>query len=80
MIAENIMLRLEKPLLTRLNNYQAHSAFTQEQIILTALKNYLDELEEDTLDSIKGEQAWKNYIASGKKSTSSDELRKELGL
>ena len=76
----SFLLKLETPLLTRLNDYQSKTDISKERIISIALQNFFDEVDEDLQDSITGEKAWNEYIASGKKSTSSAQLRKELGL
>ena len=75
-----ITLSIDAPIMARLNDYHAKTEIPKTRIINKALKNYLDELEEDWQDARTGETAWAEYIASGRESTSSADTRKELGL
>ncbi|EOJ1805666.1 DUF6290 family protein [Campylobacter jejuni] len=49
---------------------------SKEEIIQALIMEFLEDLE----DAKIGEVAYKEYLASGKKSISADELFKELGL
>ena len=73
-------LRIDAPILARLDEYHKKTDIPKTRIINSALQNYLDEMEEDFADARAGEAAWAEYIASGRKSISQEELAKTLGV
>lgn len=56
------------------------TGFTKSRIVDLALEMYLRELQEDAEDAKEAEQAWKEFVASGKKGFTLEEVKAELGL
>ncbi|AGV48159.1 hypothetical protein KCS59_001038 [Campylobacter jejuni] len=74
MLSLNIELSSEKE--QAFLNIAKERNTSKEEIIQALIMEFLEDLE----DAKIGEVAYKEYLASGKKSISADELFKELGL
>ncbi|EAI4574996.1 hypothetical protein FDN68_07370 [Campylobacter jejuni] len=74
MLSLNIKLSSEKE--QAFLNIAKERNTSKEEIIQALIMEFLEDLE----DAKIGEVAYKEYLASGKKSISADELFKELGL
>ncbi|EAK3632966.1 hypothetical protein BHV06_00945 [Campylobacter jejuni] len=74
MLSLNIELSSEKE--QAFLNIAKERNTSKEEIIQALIMEFLEDLE----DAKIGEVAYKDYLASGKKSISADELFKELGL
>lgn len=73
-------LRIDAPTAARLDEYHRKTEIPKTRIVNKALRNYLDELEEDYADARTGEAAGAEHIAGGGKTYTLDELEAEFGL
>lgn len=56
------------------------TGMSRSAFVNKAVNNYIRELEEDLEDAQIGEKAWNEFVASGKKGFTLDEVKKELDI
>jgi len=63
-----------------LENAVTQTGFTKSKIVEKALEQYLLELKEDKEDALAGENAWNEFVNSGKKAIPADDVYKNLDI
>jgi RHH-type rel operon transcriptional repressor/antitoxin RelB len=71
-----LSVRLPEDLETRLSNLAAQTNRTKSFYAVEALRRHIEDLE----DIYLSEKAHEEFVLSGEKALSADEVRKELGL
>ena len=56
------------------------TGWTTTAVLEAALRRYFAELREDAEDAARAEKAWNDFVASGEKIYSINEIRQEFGL
>ncbi|EHM13600.1 putative DNA-binding protein with an HTH domain [Jonquetella anthropi DSM 22815] len=71
-----MLLQLERQIEARLHTIAKESGHTEEWHVQQALNQYLEDLE----DAAIGDEAYQEYLRSGKKSYTMEEVRIACGL
>nr|CRY97820.1 hypothetical protein [uncultured prokaryote] len=64
----------------KLGSVVKQTGMSRSAFVNKALENYLQELQEDSEDYERAEKAWNDYVASGEKTYTLDEVKKELDI
>lgn len=75
-----VSVNIDAKMYTKLEEISALTGIEKHTIAEQALEQYLLELQEDIEDAKIGQKAWEEFVASGKKTYSLDEIKKELDL